>query len=84
MIKQDEFIKIPTKSKLYDQVSIKVLDIILKRSENIDFELHNSSGIFDKFEDMASLDEELCKKITGWTKSQFARFSKVNNKSTRY
>ena len=35
-----------------------------------------NSGVFDKFRDMSALSEEHCFKITGWTKSEFIRFTK--------
>lgn len=76
LIKIDEYSKIRTQSRLYDKDTIKMLDIILATSEKISCELQNSSGIFDKFNDIASLDDEFCKKITGWTKLQFLSFSK--------
>ena len=75
-IKLDEFFKIPTKSKTYDKNAINMIDICLSNSDKIQYQLDHSSGIFDKFKDMASLEETLCFKITGWSKLQFERFSK--------
>ena len=37
----------------------------------------NSSGVFDKFKDLGALEENLCIKITGWTKIEFCDFSKL-------
>ena len=51
-------------------------DLCVRSQQKLQYELQNSSGIFDKFKNMAALDEELCKKVTGWTKLEFVRFSK--------
>ncbi len=37
--------------------------------------MNDSCEIFDKFKDVASIDENLCKQITGWKKEEFSRFS---------
>ena len=73
-IKIDVFLAIPT--KCFDKDIIKFVDLCLANNEKIQNELTDSSGIFDKFKDMSSLDEILCLKITGWTKLQFDQFSK--------
>jgi hypothetical protein len=39
-------------------------------------ELSSSSNVFDKFRNMAIIDDDFCIKITGWTKAEFIRFSK--------
>ena len=36
-------------------------------------------GIFNQFRDMINLDDEVCQKVTGWTKKQFILFSKYIN-----
>ena len=75
-IKAEEFKNIDTIGQNYDKDIIMVLDACLKASEKIHYTLKDSSGIFDKFRDMAALDDALCLKITGWTKEQFISFSK--------
>lgn len=35
------------------------------------------TDIFEQFNDIDSLNDEICLKITGWTKTQFARFCKA-------
>ena len=77
LIKLEEFFKIPKRSKTYDKDAIKLVDICLSYSEHIQYQLEFASGIFDKFKDMASLDEHECFKITGWTKVQLNEFSKL-------
>ena len=44
-------------------------------AEKLEYQLNNSCGILDKFKDIESLEEDLCKIITGWNKSDFVRFS---------
>ena len=76
MIKASEYHKIPRKNQLFDEDAIKILDMSLMICEKIQYDLTHSSGIFDKFKDMASLDENICIKLTGWTKLQLYNFSK--------
>ena len=52
-----------------------VLDACLSASRKIHNNLEQQCGVFDKFKDLSELDENLCKKITGWTKAQFVTFS---------
>ena len=77
LIKEEEFWKIPKITQYYDKSLVKVLDISLGNAEIIQNQLINSSGIFDKFKNMASLEEDICYKITGWNKSEFYSFSKL-------
>jgi hypothetical protein len=49
----------------------------LEASKKIQHNLEHNSGVFDKFKDMASLDNDFCLKITGWNKIQFMSFSKL-------
>jgi hypothetical protein len=48
-------------------------------AEKLQIQLTESCGIFDAFKNMASLEEDICNKITGWSKKEFARFSKYLN-----
>ena len=54
---------------------MEALDICLSKIEKLEYHLRDSCGIFDKFKDVASLDEDICKQITGWKKQDFIRFS---------
>ena len=76
LIKPEEFKNITTQTRLFDKDVIKLLDISLEVHESIEHELTHSSGVFDKFKDLASLDETQCLKITGWTRIQLSSFSK--------
>ena len=77
IIKDEEYNHIITKDMTYDKDFKLVLDACLEASKKINYFLKDSSGIFDKFKNLATLDETLCYKITGWTKEQFANFSKL-------
>ena len=74
-IKQDEYLKIPTKQDWFDKHIVKLLDRSLQKTERIQYNFCHSCGVFDKFKDVASLDEDLCKKITGWTRCELNNFS---------
>ena len=76
LIKVDEFKSMKTRIEIYDKNAINISDTCVSLVQKIQHQLQYSSGIFDKFKDMASLDEALCMKITGWTKPQFADFSR--------
>ena len=71
-----EFIGMPTKCEWFDRDTIKLLDMALLNSDKVLYELEESSSIFDKFKNMTSLDENICFKVTGWTKEQFSNFAK--------
>ena len=49
----------------------------LEASIKIQHNLEHNSGVFDKFKDMALLDNDFCFKITGWNKLQFMSFSRL-------
>ena len=70
---------IPTKEVNYGQATKKRLDCLKMPSDQM--------GVFEKFNDMDTLTEEHCHTITGWTKCEFAKFSKyitsINNSSDR-
>ena len=53
-----------------------ILDSCLAACKKIQNYQEETSGVFDKFKDMAELDENFFMKITGWTKSEFITFSK--------
>jgi hypothetical protein len=74
LLKPDEINDMPTNLKSYPNDLIILVDHLKAK---INFNMQSTCGIFDKFKDMASLDEILCIKITGWTKLQFVNFSKL-------
>ena len=78
LISHDCFQQIRTKDINYNQETIRRLDFLVRSS---------SCNIFEKFNNIDTLDEEHCFKITGWSKLQFVRFSKfitsINNSSER-
>jgi hypothetical protein len=43
-------------------------------AEKLQIQLTESCGIFDAFKNMASLEEDICKKITECSKKEFVRF----------
>jgi hypothetical protein len=62
---------------LFHQSIVKVLDVSITNAVNIQKQLITSSGVFDKFKDLSALEENLCIKITGWTKIEFCNFLKL-------
>jgi hypothetical protein len=76
-IKESEFLKIPKRLEYFHQSLVKVLDVSITNAVKIQNQLINSSGVFDKFKDLGALEENLCIKITGWTKIEFCDFSKL-------
>jgi hypothetical protein len=74
-IKENDFKKIKKTIHDFDQNSIKILDLWVINTDKVKQNFTESSGIFDKFKDMALLEDDLCKKITGWCKIDFIRFS---------
>ena len=75
LIKMDEFFKLKNKSQYFDKNIINLLDYIILHSEKKQIELTDTCGVFDKFRNMPELDENLCLKITGWSRTEFDRFS---------
>ena len=65
LIRKEEFFIMPTKNEIYPANTIKMFDLLLK----------NNISCFDQFQDLKYLEEEHCKKITGWSKDEFIRFS---------
>jgi len=63
--------------KFFDKSLLQVLDSSISNAEKVQNALVSSSGIFDKFKNMAAMEERFCLKISGWTKSQFCSFSKL-------
>jgi hypothetical protein len=74
-IKYEDYLKIKKSDQLYERAPVELLDLCLSKIEKIQTHLNDSCGIFDKFKDVASLNENLCKQITGWVKVNFTRFS---------
>ena len=67
LIKEDHFDLIPTIFQPFQNQVISILDSLV---------IDCKSGIFDQFRDVHFISEELCFKITGWTKTEFIKFSK--------
>lgn len=65
LIRKEEFFNIPTKNKTYPVETIRMFDLLST----------NSSCIFDQFKDLEYLEDENCKKITGWSKEELMNFS---------
>jgi hypothetical protein len=66
-IKEHEYMNIPTKScALTDDIKNLMNVLTIK----------NHSGVFDIFNDITNVSEYFCKKITGWTRSEFSKFTK--------
>jgi hypothetical protein len=70
ILKEEEIPFIPTKYLSYSKNETAIFSTLLNC---------NQSGIFDTFRDINILSEELCKKVTGWSKSEFIKFSKYIN-----
>ena len=75
LIKTDEFINMPTRLQKFDKDSIFMLNICIENLNKVQASLMQSTGIFDKFLNIAELDDDLCKKITGWNKLTFITFA---------
>ena len=67
LIKHEEFFFISTIPKLYSRQSSLMFDTL--------YQLTQRSGPFDKFKDIATLEEKHCFEITRWTKDEFISFS---------
>ena len=75
LIKESEYKQIPTKNSWFDKQIVKLLDCSIQKIDRIQYDLNFSSGVFDKFKDLASLEDEFCKKITGWSRCELENFS---------
>ncbi len=67
IIKKDEYHHIRYSLKYFDRKSLKLIDAFGKRCK---------ADIFEQFNDIDSLEDNICLKVTGWTKNQFVRFCK--------
>ena len=74
-IKEKDFKKIKKTIHSFDKNSIGILDLCVINAEKVQMNLTESSGVFDKFRDMATLEDDICQKITSWCKLDFIRFS---------
>jgi len=66
LIRQEEYHHIRTSVKTVSKQTINELNSTIGKS----------LGVFEKFIDLDSLEEDHCYQITGFTKAQFSRFSK--------
>jgi hypothetical protein len=73
-IKYEEYLKIKKADHYYEKAPVDIIDMCLSNINILQSNLNDSCGIFDKFRCIASLDDNLCKKITGWTREDFTRF----------
>ena len=67
--------KISKAPLLLERSPVELIDICLAKAEHLVMQLNNSCGIFDKFRDLASLDEHFCLQLTGWKRKDFFRFT---------
>jgi hypothetical protein len=65
LIRKEEFFILRTKERPQNKDIIKMLDVLSQKNP----------GVFDAFKEINFLDDEYCKKITGWTKEEFCRFA---------
>jgi hypothetical protein len=66
-IKEEDYLKIPTKSCILSHETKNLLNVL---------SIQNHSGVFDIFHDVTKISDFFCQKITGWTRSEFSKFSK--------
>jgi hypothetical protein len=60
-IKYEEYLNIKKTDQMQlEKAALELLDICLSKIEKIEAQMNDSCGIFDKFKDVASLDENLC------------------------
>ena len=71
----EDLIKIRKTPILLEKSPVELIDLCLTKTEKLETQLNDTCGIFDKFKDIASLDEELCFKITGWNRQDLIGFS---------
>lgn len=78
LIMNECYIRIRTRDINYNNETKRRMDFLVQSSNR---------NIFEKFNNVNTLDEHHCLKITGWSKSDFVRFSKyitsINNSSGR-
>jgi hypothetical protein len=65
LIRKEEFDVIPTKARFYDQHIMKMFDVLCSTNDNL----------FEPFQEINSLQEDHCKKVTGLTKESFFKLS---------
>jgi hypothetical protein len=67
LIRSDEFYHIETRLREYNKQTINILDSVVA--------LKNECGVFEKFKNIALLENDICIKITGWDRKVFMRFA---------
>lgn len=60
----------------YDLIRSKSIKYFGYNNKIISDTLTTKSRIFDRFKDIDNIEDSFCKKITGWSKLQFIRFTK--------
>lgn len=77
LLKKQIYETLRIKYEYFDPQTFKIINELYEKEKSI----------FEKFEDIDSLEEYECVKITGWTKENFVRFSKfissINNTDGR-
>jgi hypothetical protein len=74
LIRKSDFLQIPTTEQAHDPKSIKMFDILAVKC----------TSVFAQFEKPKYLEDEHCKKITGWSKDEFLQFSSfISSKTLR-
>ena len=75
LIDSNEFGQMKTFDKTYDGDFIKMLDLFVMTYDKVQKDLVTTIGLFDKFKNIASLEESFCVIITAWTRQQFQSFA---------
>lgn len=73
-IKEDQYSFIPTKPCSAIKNFSSIIQAIVREVSTVP---NTNPYIFQNFNDTDTLDEELCIKITGWTKAEFIRFCEM-------
>jgi hypothetical protein len=76
IIELNEIKNISTTLKPHQQNKVMTLESCLEASIKNQHNLEHNSGVFDKFKDMALLENDFCFKITGLNKEQFMSTSR--------
>ena len=80
LIRDEVFPTIQTRLVYYDNETKRRLDAMVENRHP------KKIGIFEQFNNIQSLSEDHCMKVTGWTKGQFVEFSRqiVNINNTKH
>jgi hypothetical protein len=73
----EDFFKMKKSLILFEKSPIELIDLCSAKTVKLTTQLDETFGIFDKFRDIASLDENVCIQIIGWNRKEFVRFSSL-------